>query len=205
MIARVLADLDATLQALFERELPAAIVAGTAISFEAPDAGFSAGGVTLPAIDVFLYDIRENAALRSNEWALEKPVNGAPLRHPPPTRVDCSYLVTAWSSGQGPSPAQDEHRLLAEVLKVLVRFPVMPEALLVGELKGQLPPLPIVRLSPEPLQNPAELWQALGGKPKAALSMTVTAGVPSGPPQEAGPLVKERVFDLHMGATPPDA
>jgi hypothetical protein len=200
----VLADLDATLEALLKRELPAAIVAGTAISFEAPDADFTADGVTLPAIDLFLYDVRENTALRANEWVLEKPANGAPVRHPPPVRVDCSYLVTAWASGQGPSPAQDEHRLLAEVLKVLARFPVMPESLLVGELKGQLPPLPIVRLSPEPLQNPADLWQALGGKPKAALSLTVTAGVPSGAPAEAGPLVQERVIELRQGAEPPD-
>jgi hypothetical protein len=205
MIVLVLADLDATLEALLKKELPAAIVAGTAISFEAPDAGFTAGGVALPAIDLFLYDVRENAALRSNQWALEKPANGAPLRRPPATRVDCSYLVTAWASGDGPSPAQDEHRLLAEVLKVLVRVPLVPDNLLVGELQGQQPPLPIVRLSPEPLQNPAELWQALGGKPKAALSLTVTAGVPSGAPQEAGPLVKERVVELHQGTAREDA
>jgi hypothetical protein len=205
MIGSVLADLDATLEALFKRELPAAIVAGTAISFEAPDSGFTTSGVALPAIDLFLYDVRENAALRSNRWALETPANGSPVRHPPATRVDCSYLVTAWASGQGPSPAQDEHRLLAEVLKVLVRTPLVPGDLLVGELAGQEPPLPIVRLAPEPLQNPAELWQALGGKPKAALSLTVTAGVSSGAPQEAGPLVKERVVDLHQGTARPDA
>lgn len=201
----MLGDLDATLEALLKRELPAAVVAGTAISFEPPDADFTTSGVTLPAIDLFLYDVRENAALRSNEWALEKPANGAPVRHPPPTRVDCSYLVTAWASGQGPTPARDEHRLLAEVLKVLVRFPFVPESLLVGELQGQQPPLPMVRLSPDPLRNPAELWQALGGKPKAALSLSVTAGVVSGAPSEAGPLVQERVIDLVQQTPPADA
>jgi hypothetical protein len=201
----VLADLDATLEALLKRELPAALVAATAISFEPPDAGFTTSGVTLPAIDLFLYDVRENTALRSNDRPLERPANGAPIRHPPLTRVDCSYLVTAWASGQGPSPAQDEHRLLAAVLKVLVRFPLVPDDLLVGELKGVGPPLPIVRLSPDPLQNPAELWQALGGKPKAALSLTVTAAVPVGPPEAAEPLVKERVIEIHQGAAPSDA
>jgi hypothetical protein len=199
----VLADLDATLEALLEQELPSAIATGTAISFEAPDAGFTTSGIALPAIDLFLYDVRENTELRSNEWTIETPADGAPLRQPPATRVDCSYLVTAWPSSQGPSPARDEHRLLAEVLKVLVRFPIVPDAVLVGELQGQQPPLPIVRLAPDPLQNPAELWQALGGKPKAALSLTVTVSVPSGAPEETAPLVQEREFDLQQGATAP--
>lgn len=200
----MLADLDATLQALLKRELPPAIVSGTAISFEAPDAQFTSSGVALPAIDLFLFDVRENTALRSNEWVLERPANGAPLRHPPATRVDCSYLITAWASSTTTTPAQDEHRLLAEVMKVLVRFPLVPDDLLVGELKGQQPPLPMLRLSPGPLQNVAELWQALGGKPKAALSLSVTAGVAGGAPSEAGPPVQERVIDLVQQTAPTD-
>ena len=193
----VLADVDATLEALLDRELPAAISSATTISFEAPDEQF-ATTVVLPAIDLFLYDVRENVELRSNERVLERPANGAPMRHPPPTRIDCSYLVTAWASSTSPTPARDEHRLLAEALKVLVRFPLVPPELLVGELAGQEPPLPLTRLAPGPLQHVAELWHALGGKPKAALSLTVTAAVPSGAPDEAGPLVETREFDFRQ-------
>jgi Pvc16 N-terminal domain len=198
----VIADLDTTLEALLKRELPAAIVAATAISFEAPDDHFATSGVAFPAIDLFLYDIRENTALRANEWIVERPAQGDLVRHPPLTRVDCSYLVTAWSSTSGPGRAQDEHKLLAEVLKVLVRFPVVPEELLVGELSGADPPLPMTSLTPGPLSSPAELWQALGGKPRAALNLTVTvAVVPTA--EDAGPPVQERIFELSQGVPPP--
>lgn len=196
-------DLDATLKALLERELPAATVTATSISFEAPDDDFGSSGIALPAIDLFLYDVRENLELRSNEWLVERPEQGNLVRHPPPTRVDCSYLLTAWASGGGPSRAQEEHRLLAEVLKVLVRFPTLPEDLLVGELKGATPELPMTRLTPGRLQSAAELWQALGGPPRAALNLTVTAPVLAAAPEDAGPRVEERIFELHQGVQRP--
>src|SRR3954454_14278823 len=85
----VIADLDATLEALLRRELPAVIVDATTISFEAPDDGFASNGIALPAIDLFLYDVRENLDLRSNEWLVERPAHGDLTRHPPPTRIDC--------------------------------------------------------------------------------------------------------------------
>ena len=200
----MIADLDATLEALLRRELPAAIVAATAISFDAPDDQFASSGIALPAIDLFLYDVRENLDLRSNEWIVERPDAGNLVRHPPPTRVDCSYLVTAWASGTSPTRAQDEHRLLAEVLKVLVRFPALPADLLTGELAGADPPLPVTSLTPGRLQSPAELWQALAGKPRAALNLTVTAAVVP-VSEDAGPRVQERIFQLSQGVPPPAA
>lgn len=199
----MIADLDSTLEALFTRELPAAIVAATAISFEAPDDHFTSSGVAFPAIDLFLYDVRENTELRANEWIVERPEQGNLIRHPPPTRIDCSYLVTAWSSTSGPGRAQDEHKLLAEVLKVLVRFPIVPEELLVGELAGADPPLPMTSLTPGRLQSPADLWQALGGKPRAALNLTVTVAVVP-VTEDAGPPVEQRVFELSQGVPEPD-
>jgi Pvc16 N-terminal domain len=192
----VIADLDAALKALLERELPDAIASATSISFETPDADFPAGGVTLPAIDLFLYDVRENTELRSNEWLVERTASDELLRHAPPTRVACSYLVTAW--GSGTSPARDEHRLLSEVLKVLVRFPAMPPELLNGELAGQTPAVSLARLGPGPLESATALWQALGGKPRAGVNVTVTVGVPTAPPEDAGPPVREPVVDVRQ-------
>jgi hypothetical protein len=60
---------------------------------------------------------------------------------------------------------------------VLLRHPTLPEVLLQGSLKGQEPPLPSSTLQPGRLQSVGEFWQALGGKPKAALNYTVTIGV----------------------------
>ena len=170
-------DLDRTVEELLRRELAPALVEQVAISFAAPDAEFPPSTVTLPAVDLFLYDIRENLELRRTGWIVEHNDNGTAAKRHPPVRVDCSYLITAWASESSTSRALDEHRLLSEVMKVLVRHPVIPEVLLQGSLKGQEPPLPSSTLQPGRLQSVAEFWQALGGKPKAALNYTVTIGV----------------------------
>jgi len=170
-------DLDRTLEELLRRELAPALVDQVGISFAAPDAAFPPSSVTLPAIDIFLYDIRENLELRSAEWTVQRDRAGRTTKQRPPTRVDCSYLITAWSSDSSTSRAMDEHRLLSEVMRSLLRHPTLPGVLLHGSLKGQEPPLPTCSLQPGRLQSVGELWQALGGKPKASLNYTVTIGV----------------------------
>ncbi|MGO9272716.1 MAG: DUF4255 domain-containing protein [Terriglobia bacterium] len=178
-------DLDRTVEELLRRELAPALVEQVGISFAAPDSEFPPSSVTLPAIDLFLYDIRENTELRNTQWIVERQLerlgNGAVIekatKRRPPARVDCSYLITAWSSESSTTRALDEHRPLSEVMKVLLRHPVLPEVLLQGSLKGQEPPLPSSTLQPGRLQSVGEFWQALGGKPKAALNYTVTIGM----------------------------
>ena len=170
-------DLDRTLEQLLRHELPAAIVDQIGISFAAPDSDFPPASVTLPAVDLFLYDIRENSELRSTEWIIEHQQDGTATKRRAPVRVDCSYLVTAWASESSTTRALDEHRLLSEVMRVLLRHLTIPEALLQGTLRSQEPPLPSSTLQPGRLQSVGEFWQALGGKPKAALNYTVTIGV----------------------------
>jgi hypothetical protein len=170
-------DLDRTVEELLRRELAPALVEQVAISFAAPDSEFPPSSVTLPAVDLFLYDIRENLELRRSGWIVEHNDDGTATRRLPLVRVDCSYLITAWASESSTSRPLDEHRLLSEVMKVLIRHPMIPEVLLQGSLKGQEPPLPSSTLQPGRLQSVAEFWQALGGKPKAALNYTVTIGV----------------------------
>ncbi|MCP3999125.1 MAG: DUF4255 domain-containing protein [bacterium] len=192
-------DLDSTLRQLLTRELPATLVGEqattpVAISFATPDDQFPASAVNPPAIDLFLYDVRENRDLRSNEWQVARQSDGTAIRKRPPVRVDCSYLVTAWASDGSPDPAEDEHLILGEVMRVLLRHPTIPEAALQGSLAGQEPPLlPTISLRDGRLQSVGEFWQALGGKPKAALNYTVTIGVEPHVAVEAGPpvIVKE--------------
>jgi hypothetical protein len=196
----MISDLDDTLSTLLKQQLPPEIVSSTQISFEAPDGSFPPSGVTLPAIDLFLYDVRENMELRTVDWVVDQSTAGANFtRYPPPVRVDCSYLVTAWPSDGSTTRATDEHRLLSEVMKVLLRFPILPDSVLSGELAGQTPPLPATSLGPGRLQSVAEFWQALGEKPKAALSLTVTIGVVLQTPAHAGVPIKDRVFNTTQG------
>lgn len=191
-------DLDNTLQQLLRRELPPTLVSQVTITFAAPDAQFPPASVTLPAIDLFLYDIRENRELRSNEWTVERRSDGTATKSRAPVRIDCSYLITAWASATSTTPAQDEHRLLGEVMKVLLRFSTIPAAILQGSLQGQEPPLPATSLQPGRLQSISDFWQTLGGRPRAALTYTVTIGVvPEAPVKAGAPVVDTQIkFEL---------
>lgn len=170
-------DLDRAVEELLKRELSPGLVEQVGISFAAPDSEFPPSSVTLPAVDLFLYDVRENLELRNTGWTVEHRDDGTAWKRRNPVRVDCSYLITAWASEGSTTRALDEHRLLSEVMKVLLKHPTIPEVLLQGSLKGQEPPLPSSTLQPGRLQSVSEFWQALGGKPKAALNYTVTIGV----------------------------
>ncbi len=176
----MLNDLDSTLEELLRRELPPNLVSPDAltpvtISFVTPDQELTRK-VNLPAINLFLYDIRENLELRSNEWIVTRQSNGTAIRQRPPIRVDCSYLITVWA--KDPADFQTEHRLLGEVMKALLRYPRIPAAVLQGSLSGQEPPLRALTLRPTQLQSLGEFWQAMGGRPKPAMNYTVTIAVP---------------------------
>ena len=188
-------DLDRTIAALLRRELPPALAQQVQISFATPDDQFPPQSVTLPAIDMFLYDVRENLELRSNEVYVQRNSDGTAIRTRAPVRVDFSYLVTAWPSSTVPDPAQDEHRLLGEVMRALLRHRTIPEDVLQGVLAVQDPPLPTSTLQPGRLQSLGEFWQALGGKPKAALNYSVTASVEIFAPEEVR-LVTEKVLKV---------
>lgn len=181
-------DLDATLAALLDAELA---VENVAVSFAVPDDQFPPSGVSPPAISFFLYEVREDYGLRSNEWELTRRDDGMVTRKRPPVRVDCSYLITAWPSPSAPDPAHDEHRLLGEVLKVLLRHRRIPDDYLRGELTGQEPPLRAHVVAESQLRSLGEFWQAMGGKPKATLHYGITLSVDVFEPAEVGRAVTE--------------
>jgi hypothetical protein len=187
-------DLDRSIQQLLRYELPAALFDQISVSFAAPDNEFPPAAVTLPAIDVFLYDIRENTDLRDTRWDVNREPFGTATRSRGLSRVDCSYFITAWPSDTSTTPAFDEHRLLSEVMQVLLRHRTLPEPVLVGTLRVPGAPLPTSVLQPSRLQSVAEFWQALGGKPKAALNYTVTITVPVDRPEPTEPLVRDKMI-----------
>jgi hypothetical protein len=188
----MLDDLDRTLEALLRDELPHQLVQQVTITFAAPDEQFPPTSVSLPAIDLFLYDVRENRTLRTNEWIIERSEDGTGVKKRAPVRVDCSYLITAWANAGSLTSAQEEHRLLGETMRVIARNPVIPADVLQGVLRGQEPDMPAVSIQPGHLQSLAEFWQALGGKPKAALNYTVTMAVEPFSPEDLGILVRDK-------------
>ena len=194
----MLQDLDATLVALLDSELS---MENVAISFAAPDDQFPPSGVTLPALAFFLYEVRENFELRGGEWEVER-ADARFVRRRPAVRVDCSYLITAWASEAAPDPAADEHRLLGEVMKVLLRHRRIPDAYLRGELVGQEPPLRARVIADSELRSLGELWQAMGGKPKATLHYAVTLSVEVFEPADVGPRVTGKEVRVGQGLGP---
>lgn len=170
----MLEDLDKSLEQLLKQELPQTLVDQVTITFATPDGQFPPSSVSLPALDLFLYDVRENVRRRTNEGEESRGENGSLRQSRPAVRVDCSYLITAWPSESAPSPPRDEHRLLGELMKVLLRHRTLPSEVLTGKLVGQTPAIRTTALQPPHLQSIGEFWQALGGKPKPALHYVVT-------------------------------
>jgi hypothetical protein len=192
----MLQDLDSTLRLLLTQSLPPNLATAIDIRFDAPDDTFSPENQKR-TLDLFLYDVRENRELRSTESILERQSNGSLRQTRPPVLMDCSYFITAWSSVTADTVAnkqivvREEHELLSEVMKVLLRYPVLPNAILQGKLQDQEPPRTSM-LQPSMLQSIAEFWQALGGKPRAALNYMVTISVEVDEPQPAAPIVTDR-------------
>src|SRR5438094_842473 len=116
--------LDNLLRHLFLAQI-AEITSEDQVGFQPPDEEWR-GYVTnlrLNALNVYLVDLRENRKLHSNE-RVRTVQNGIISETPAPRRVDCHYLITAWSPAQpGPAvePTLDEHALLAAVTGVLMQ------------------------------------------------------------------------------------
>jgi len=188
-------DLDNTIELLLRRELPASLMSQLAITFATPDQHFPPAAVVLPAIDFFLYDLRENRELRLSEWKIQRAANGSATRVAPPVWVECSYLVTAWPSPTVPDPARDEHRILGEVTRALLHHPTIPTEFLQGTLRDGDSTPPTTSLRPGKLNSLSEFWQAMGGKPRAAVNYTVTLAVSGVPAADAA----APVVDSHAG------
>ena len=178
----MLQNLDSTLKSHIEKHFPEDVPSSGAtvtVTFNTPLSKESFEDGQLPAINFFLYDVRENLELRNSAWVVERQNNGKALKKRPPARVDCSYLITAWPSDDD---IETEHQLLGEVMKVLLRHRKIPEEYVDDDFKGQEFSLRLISLRPNFLQSFGEFWQAMGGKdgtkPKVVLHCTVTISVP---------------------------
>jgi hypothetical protein len=187
-------DLSETLRAILsDHGLAAAFpeLAAAQIVFDRPDDTFKP---TQTTVDLFLFDVRENMELRSNEPKIERQ-NGTAVIHQAPMRVACTYLATAWPLG-GTDLVLQEQRLLSQVLQVFSTYPKIPASFLKGKLVGQEPPLPMMATHPEELRNPAEFWTAIGNKMRASVTVTVTISMEVFAPITA-PIVKTEL--VHLG------
>jgi hypothetical protein len=185
-------DLDDTVQALLKQKAePGSELEQAEVSFDLPDADWRAQLQDL-TVNCYLYDVRENRDLRTHEPILQRNADGTrAARLRPPARIDCAYCITAWSPATQES-VKEEHRLLSQVLKVLLLHPTIPEKVLQGKLKKQIPPYPTVIAAPDGVKNQPEFWGALDQQLKPSLNYVVTLAVMlDEPPSEMPPVVEE--------------
>jgi hypothetical protein len=169
----VIQDVDDTVKVLLMRKMPIDMQ-NVYIAFEMPTPEWIAG-VSKPTLNVFLYDVRENHELRSSERTITR-VGEIATERRAPTRIDLSYLITAWTA-----VVADEHKLLGNALATLLRFPTLPADVLQGALATQ-PPVPTWVAQPERTPNSWDFWSSLDGRLKAGISYVVTVAVELYPP-----------------------
>lgn len=179
----VIYEVDTALRTLIERETG---MRDVDVVFDAPTREW-AGRRTVPTVDVYLYDIRED--LRRRERGVLNEYNEDQTRivgrHLPPRHLKLSYLVTAWT--QRP---EDEHRLLSALLGAFLRYEALPSDLLSGPLAEIGLPVPLtVGLPPPEDRGFADVWSALGGELKPSIDVVVIAPVNTGQQYPLGPPV----------------
>lgn len=120
-------DLDRTIKELLSKEMTRVQAGQVDVAFHQPSREWRREGTVL---NFFLYDVRENPVLRHHQWEeVRDEYRGQPLNDHQvmlkrsPLRIDCFYMVTAWSS----DPI-DEHRLLTECLMTLARHSILNQS-----------------------------------------------------------------------------
>ena len=146
------------------------------ISFDTPEKGFTPkqGDV---AINLFLYEVKENRELRQPTPDRELS-NGRGVRRRAPLRVDCTYMVTAWSNITNQDNVANAHRLLGQAFNWLSRFPIIPDhyfpsrAGWTGAATLFAPPTMVAQM--DGAKSAGEFWSALGIPPRPYFNLIVT-------------------------------
>ncbi len=174
--------LDETLEAFLRADGAAAAARQVDVSFDAPDSEWGAA-VTKPTVNLYLWDVRLNTSERESGMEFVEE-DGVRAWRPPKPRVDCRYLVTAWTT-----EVRDEHSLLGSLLATLLKSREIAAEHLQGAY-SPVRPLPTVKVAQPEDDGSPDLWQALGGKLKPGLDLWVTATVDAVVDAEAGPPVE---------------
>ena len=166
----MLNELDESLKTLLTQDLPRVVerieADGFDVSFDVPNREFRAR-LTRPTLSLYLYNIQENRDLRGRAWNVTRQ-NGTVTTRRPAVRLDCNYMVTAWSN-----EVEDEHRLLTGATRVLFRNPVLPPDVLQGALADGYEVMTEVA-QPESFKDVVDIWSVLDNDLHPSVRVTVT-------------------------------
>ena len=182
------------------------------VRFQPPDQSWltMVSNSTGNCLNVYLVDLRENRRLRTNERPRSH--SGSDVYElPPPRRVDCHYLISAWSPApptSGLDTTPDEHALLAETALVLGRDDVLDPAPICAAtrppnlfaiavpppLAGEL--LPVTVLPVEGFSKYAEFWGTMGSSNRWKPCVYAVITIPlKESPVRAGPIVTTMITE----------
>jgi hypothetical protein len=174
----MISDVDKTIKKLLELEMGSPLPFD--VSFAIPDKDFAPVSNSQHTLNCYLHDISEHRELRSNEQQLTLNTDGTYERKLPEARVKLAYCITAWSqAAHTPAidPAMDEHKLLSQVLGILLKYPTLPQAALQGVLVNQELPPPTTIILPNGIKNPGDFWNAIGGQLRPVLEYNITVSM----------------------------
>jgi len=155
-------------------------------------------------LNIYLYEFRENRNFRRASWDQTELSDHSFVLSPPPTYLDCHYLISAWSPAEDSeltNPVLDEHLVLAEATRVLLRNPeVIPSAL--GVVGGgpvfQEAHVNLTVAPPEPPRVLNDFWSTMRLPWRPATMLVVTA--PMDLLQDSPPAQAVTTFVQRMGS-----
>jgi Pvc16 N-terminal domain len=123
-----------------------------------------------PAVNFFLFDVRENTHRRDVMYEQIRDEGGRVVGHRPPAlRYDLHYTVSVWGA-----PIAVEHRILALVLRCFGGLPTLPRELLPEPLKSS--PLEVHLTTAAGTKR--SMFLNLAGEVKVGFELTATVPMP---------------------------
>jgi hypothetical protein len=163
-------DIDEALRQLLMRDLPIKNNE-VDIAFNQPKREWSSR-ISRPTLNLYLYDIRENAKLRQHTpiFEVERTDDGKLVsQRPRSIRIDLMYMITAWATDPG-----DEHRLLSRSLMTFLRHRCLPDDLVPEMFSETGVMVPINVAQRDMFEKPSDLWGVMDNEMKPAYAMMMT-------------------------------
>lgn len=214
----MISHLDNLIRHLFMSQIPE-IISEEQVRFQPPDdvwrtyvTGLTVDSQPVNALNVYLVELRENRKLRSNERQRSSTqTDGVLSQEPAAARIDCHYLVSAWSPATltpTVEPTLDEHQLLYSVTSALFRKGCLNPSELYSETdvalqswpeKYRATDLPLALAPVEGFQKLAEFWSSMGTgsrwKPVVYLIVSLPVELMK---EVAGPIVTTRITEFRQ-------
>jgi Pvc16 N-terminal domain len=142
------------------------------VSFKTPDKEWS-GKLTRPTVNLFLHEVRRSQA-RSVTGTVTRETNGVYTREKLAPFVRVRYAVSVWAN-----EPDDEHRVLGQLLSVVISEGMIPRQFLVSPL-DTLGNNVELAIAGDDLHATLNVWSALQVPPRATLELV--AVLPVAPP-----------------------